>query len=49
MNLLRNAKTADELARVDRYIKAHCPVTHGFKIGGACAPRCAGSRHRRRS
>ncbi len=33
MNLNKRAKTAVELARVDDYLRSHCPVAHGFKIG----------------
>jgi|TARA_B110000495_G_C22988716_1_gene581965 hypothetical protein len=34
MNLHKRGKTAEELARVDEYLQHHCPVAHGFKIGG---------------
>jgi hypothetical protein len=34
MNLTKRAKTDEELERVDTYLKHHCPVAHGFKIGG---------------
>ena len=34
MNLIKNGKTDEELARVDEYLRHHCPVAHGFKIGG---------------
>ena len=34
INLHKHGKTEEELARVDGYIKHHCPVAHGFKIGG---------------
>ena len=34
MNLHKHGHTEEEVARVDGYIKAHCPVVHGFKIGG---------------
>ena len=33
MNLVKQAHNDEDLARVDRYIKSHCPVTHGFMIG----------------
>ena len=36
INLTRQGQTPDEVAMVDRYLKAHCPVAHGFKIGGMC-------------
>ena len=36
INLTRQGHTPDEVAMVDRYLKAHCPVAHGFKIGGMC-------------
>ena len=34
MNLNKHGETAEELARVDEYLRRHCPVAHGFKIGG---------------
>ena len=34
MNLIKHGKTDEELARVDEYLRYHCPVAHGFKIGG---------------
>lgn len=34
MNLIKHGKTEEELARVDTYLSHHCPVAHGFKIGG---------------
>ncbi|MCZ6680946.1 MAG: phytanoyl-CoA dioxygenase family protein [Candidatus Poribacteria bacterium] len=34
MNLIKHGKTEPELARVDEYLRRHCPVAHGFKIGG---------------
>ena len=34
MNLHKRGKTAEELARVDDYLKHHCPVAHGYQIGG---------------
>ena len=34
MNLHKRGKTAAELERVDEYLQHHCPVAHGFKIGG---------------
>ncbi|MBI4531566.1 MAG: phytanoyl-CoA dioxygenase family protein [Candidatus Latescibacteria bacterium] len=34
MNLIRHGQTESELARVDGYLRHHCPVAHGFKIGG---------------
>jgi hypothetical protein len=34
MNLHKRGKTAEELERVDDYLRHHCPVAHGFKIGG---------------
>jgi hypothetical protein len=34
MNLTKRAKTDEELERVNTYLKHHCPVAHGFKIGG---------------
>ena len=34
MNLNRHGTTESELARVDEYVRGHCPVAHGFKIGG---------------
>ena len=34
MNLNRHGTTESELARIDEYIRGHCPVAHGFKIGG---------------
>jgi hypothetical protein len=34
MNLIKQGKTGEELARVDQYLRHHCPVAHGFKIGG---------------
>ena len=34
MNLHKRGKTPEQLARVDEYLKHHCPVAHGFKIGG---------------
>ncbi len=34
MNLIKHGKTEEELARVDGYLRSHCPVAHGFKIGG---------------
>ena len=34
MNLHKRGHTAEGIARVDEYIKNHCPVAHGFKIGG---------------
>jgi len=34
MNLHKRGKTAEELAWVDEYLQHHCPVAHGFKIGG---------------
>ena len=33
MNLHKRATTPDELERVDGYLRSHCPVAHGFKIG----------------
>ena len=33
INLHKRAKTSAELERVDGYLKGHCPVAHGFKIG----------------
>eukprot|EP01045_Picozoa_sp_COSAG04_P039185 COSAG04_NODE_10856_length_748_cov_1.192604_1_plen_67_part_00 len=48
INLTRQGHTPDEVAMVDRYLKAHCPVAHGFKIGGMCESIVAspGSRSR---
>ena len=37
MNLIKHGKTDEELARVDEYLLHHCPVAHGFKIGGMYA------------
>lgn len=34
MNLHKRGKTAEGLERVDEYLQHHCPVAHGFKIGG---------------
>ena len=34
MNLHKRGKTDEELERVDGYLKHHCPVAHGYKIGG---------------
>ena len=34
MNLHKRGHTEEGIARVDGYIKDHCPVAHGFKIGG---------------
>jgi hypothetical protein len=34
MNLNKHATTESELARIDEYLRYHCPVAHGFKIGG---------------
>lgn len=34
MNLTKRAKTDAEIERIDNYLKHHCPVAHGFKIGG---------------
>lgn len=34
MNLHKRGKTAEELQRVDHYLQHHCPVAHGYKIGG---------------
>ncbi len=34
MNLHKRGHTVEGIARVDEYIKNHCPVAHGFKIGG---------------
>ncbi|NKB66296.1 MAG: hypothetical protein GKR89_04475 [Candidatus Latescibacteria bacterium] len=34
MNLTRRGHTADDIERVDQYLRDHCPVAHGFKIGG---------------
>lgn len=34
MNLNRYGTTESELARIDEYVRGHCPVAHGFKIGG---------------
>ena len=34
MNLNKHATTKSELARIDEYLRCHCPVVHGFKIGG---------------
>ncbi len=34
MNLIKHGKTEEELAGVDGYLRHHCPVAHGFKIGG---------------
>ena len=34
MNLHKRGKTAEELEWVDEYLQHHCPVAHGFKIGG---------------
>ena len=34
MNLHKHGHTEEEVARVDEYIKNHCPIAHGFKIGG---------------
>ena len=36
MNMIRGAKTDEEMERVDGYLKAHCPVAHGYQIGGMC-------------
>lgn len=33
MNLHKRGKTPEEIERVDTYLKHHCPVAHGFKIG----------------
>ena len=37
MNMIRGAKTDEEMERVDGYLKAHCPVAHGYQIGGMYA------------
>jgi hypothetical protein len=34
MNLIKKGHTPEEIAQVDGYLKHHCPVAHGFKIGG---------------
>lgn len=34
MNLIKHGRTAEELARVDGYVRHHSPTAHGFKIGG---------------
>ena len=34
MNLTRRGHTPEEIDRVDQYLHSHCPVAHGFKIGG---------------
>ena len=34
MNLNKHATTESELARIDEYLRCHCPAAHGFKIGG---------------
>ncbi len=33
MNLHKRGKTPEGIERVDTYLKHHCPVAHGFKIG----------------
>ena len=34
MNMTKHGETPEELDRIDHYLKYHCPVAHGFKIGG---------------
>lgn len=34
MNLMKHGHTPEGIAQVDQYLKHHCPVAHGFKIGG---------------
>ena len=34
MNLIKQGVTEEGIARVDQYLRHHCPVAHGFKIGG---------------
>jgi hypothetical protein len=34
MNMVKHGKTQGDLDRIDNYLKYHCPVAHGFKIGG---------------
>ena len=38
MNMVRNGHSAGEIERLDGYLKSHCPVAHGYKIGGMYAP-----------
>ena len=34
MNLHKRGNTVEELERIDGYLKHHCPVAHGYQIGG---------------
>jgi ectoine hydroxylase-related dioxygenase (phytanoyl-CoA dioxygenase family) len=37
MNMTRGARTAEELELVRGYLRHHCPVAHGYQIGGMYA------------
>jgi hypothetical protein len=34
MNMIKHGQTPEEIGLVDGYLRHHCPVAHGFKIGG---------------
>jgi len=34
MNMVRGGQSADDIALLDGYLKAHCPAAHGYLIGG---------------